>query len=107
MVGLEGAQRRSQICFSAQAGTLGRFRGEENVLAEWRQHRAIDLFRLAVPVNARGVEIVDAELVGAQGDGLGILKSAQGKAAAGLANDGEALAGFSQSTFRYVSHLGL
>ena len=40
---------------------------------------AVDLFRFSVPINARGIEIVDAEFVGAQRDGFGILEVNKGK----------------------------
>src|ERR1035437_533543 len=102
MIGLERAQRHLQICFGALAATLRRFGGQENILAEGWQHRAIDLLRFSVPVNARGVEIVDAEFIGAEGDGLSFIEAAQGKSSAGLADDGQPLTGLSESTLRYV-----
>src|SRR5450759_4195038 len=66
VVRLQSPQGLFEIRFRALTSTLGRFRREKNVLPEWRQDISVDLFRSPVPVDPGGIEIVDAEFVGAQ-----------------------------------------
>ena len=96
VVGLQRAQRFLEIGLRALAAAFRRFGGEEDLLAKWRQDVAVHLFRLAVPVDAGAIEVVDAEVVGAPGDRLGVLVAAHGEAAAGLPDDGELLPGLAE-----------
>src|SRR6185437_13885104 len=89
MVGLQGAQGLFYIRFRAFAAALWRLRRQKNILAKRREYVAVDLFGFSIPVNASGVEVIDAKFVSAQRKRFGVLVTAHRKPSAGLADDGE------------------
>ena len=56
---------------------------------------------------SRGIEVVDAQLVGSQSDLLGLLERDQRETSPGLADDGELFAGFAKDPGRNVARFEL
>src|SRR5271167_3741506 len=111
VIGLQGAQGLVEIRLGSLAATLRGLSGQENILSEGRQDISIHLFRSSIPVYAGIVKIIDAEFVGAQGNGLRVLVAAHGKSAARLSDDRQLLTRSSQcplwDVYRlYLARLG-
>src|SRR5579875_3074312 len=71
-----------QLRFRAGAGAAIRLGRNENVLAKGRQHGSVNLFRAAIPIINRIIEIVDPKVISPQCDGFSFLKRNQGKTTA-------------------------
>ena len=91
VIRLQCAQGFFEVGLGSLARTLRGFRGEKNIFSEWRQHVSVDLFRFPIPVNPGAVKVVDAEFVGAKGNGLGVFVTAHRESPAGLADDRQPL----------------
>src|SRR5581483_11441396 len=95
-----------QLRFRAGAGAAIRLGRNENVLAKGRQHGSVNLFRAAIPIINRIIEIVDPKVISPQCDGFSFLKRNQGKTTACLPNHGKLLARLSKCPTGDISSPG-
>ena len=99
---LEGEIQFLRRTFARAIRALG---GDKDVLADLRQHLPKHLFRAPAPIAVGVVEVVDTQIVGAPGDGLGLFKRTQRKAPARLADHCQALAGATEYPSGHVAAL--
>src|SRR5579875_406809 len=106
VVRAEPLEGKVQLRLRAGAGAVIGLGRNEDMLAKGRKHGSVNLFRAAIPVIHRIIEIVDPKVIGPESDGFSFLKGNQRKAAACLANHGKLLAGLSERPTGNIAHLG-
>ena len=105
IISLQSPQGLLEVCLRPLARTLRGLSGEKNVLSEWSQYGAVDLFRFPLPVNPGVVEVIDAEFVSAKRNVLCVFVTAHRESTTSLTDDRQSLARFPEDPFGNVAPL--